>query len=123
MKASELRIGNWVYSNSDYPRKAIQIKASDFPFVGAQHMTNPPRPVAEPIPLDEEWLIKFGCKKLGPSWWETPNGVQFNFSDGNKCGLITFGSRHVNFWHVHTLQNIISLTGEELELKPSSPTS
>lgn len=49
MKANELRIGNWVYSTSH--KQNVRIKLLDID----REILN-----TEPIPLTEEWLLKFG---------------------------------------------------------------
>jgi len=89
----------------------------------------------KPIPITEEWLLKFGFKKNEPeisdgffNWWNknkdvsvdveyvlTDNGVEnlfyFVISDGN--GFRPY--KHIIY--VHSLQNLyFALTGKELEL-------
>lgn len=137
MKASELRIGNF-FNKIDRSKEVhlpinIPLKVITLGFEGADclHYEQNPALVSvwdnvsyrdmSPIPLTEEWLRKMWCKKLGNNHWTTLNGIQFNFNAENHCGLITFGSRHVHFYYVHTFQNIISLTGQELTLKSEPP--
>jgi hypothetical protein len=116
IKPNELRIGNWV-NRLGKPtvisaiQEAENIGYVSTPISGAITINQ-----IEPIPLSEEWLLKFGCKKVGYHW-ETSNGISFNFDSGNKCTLILFGARHVHFYYVHTFQNIMALTGEELQIK------
>ena len=63
MKASEVRLGNWVMGNKPY-----QINMSQF--VTMQYNENIGLPeYFEPIEITEEWLIKFGFKyKHEPSY-------------------------------------------------------
>lgn len=81
----------------------------------------------KPIPLTEEWLVKFGFentyseltykeydfKKFGVEINSDIMTVSYNY--GNDVEWVNF--THIK--HVHTLQNLYhALTGEELELKP-----
>lgn len=84
----------------------------------------------EPIPLTEEWLLKFGFEKnelsrdycfgewkipktwgqpLYMGWYDSPN------PEGEK-GYIIDGVENYPIQYVHQLQNLIfALTGEELQ--------
>lgn len=117
----ELRIGNWV--KRDLQPDGFQIDKYSFAlFHNHQY---------DPIPLTEEWLVKFGFEKNG-DW------VQLNFSprmgiryyNGNsaECDIIqddnyiAFKSGHIK--HVHQLQNLyFALTQKELEITNSSKSS
>jgi hypothetical protein len=92
----ELRIGNWVFSKTD--KTKIQMKS----FFGLCNIESNPD-LFEPIPLTEEWLMKFGFDEKEPvlisSWKFSP----FCETIITKCE------------HVHQLQNLyFALTGEEL---------
>jgi hypothetical protein len=69
-----------------------------------------------PIPLTEEWLVRFGFEKSSNGYFKFPleiRGLNLVFF-GNK-----FSKRGLNLTiqHVHQLQNLyFALTGEELEL-------
>lgn len=114
MKAREVRLGNLVMDGKDIEQvnarmidMLVKIEA-DF----------------EPIPLTEEWLLKFGfsCEaKMGG------DGVEFRVY---HFDVLTFNTNH-GWWYkvlrindtpleyVHQLQNFyFALTGEELTLKP-----
>jgi hypothetical protein len=71
----------------------------------------------KPIPLTEEWLLKFGFLKNLTSWtnWEKPNNTkEVRLIIQGK--YLFYNGRIIE--HVHQLQNLYySLTGEELELK------
>jgi len=54
MKANELRIGNWIEHNQ-YPNDTVIIRIED-----GKHIDEAIRLNANPLPLTEEWLIKFG---------------------------------------------------------------
>jgi len=83
-----------------------------------------------PIPLTEEWLLRFGAIKLnnadesinGEIYWRL-NGITFweNYHKhyipvGEKFDD-DLGSIVIEFDKVHELQNIFALTGEELITK------
>jgi len=77
---------------------------------------------ADPIPLTEEWLIKFGFEKTSDNmYWVQPDN--FMYFELNNFGIIAtfpdsvadFGKRVNN---VHSLQNLyFALTGEELTIR------
>jgi hypothetical protein len=81
----------------------------------------------KPIPLTEDWLIKFGFIKHDMGWfwisWGT-NGteiIQWNIS--YKQYVFSLGkARFKTLEHVHQLQNLyFALTGKELILNPPTP--
>lgn len=121
MKANELRIGNWINDNGynsiigviDSHYHAIQISGS-------------PRMIAletiEPIPITEEWLVKFGFVRLGnqETWFGRALWTKGTFAVMHGYGT-TNGQRTrydmIEFDYVHQLQNLyFALTGEELTI-------
>lgn len=120
MKASELRIGNWVDGNASGEYFKITAKQIlDF-------YDDPLDDYYQPVPLTEEWFVKFGAEF--PDFF--PNrisGYLFGFFIQYINGVweIEIGkdadpdSNHwVKLPYVHTAQNLIfALTGEELTLK------
>jgi hypothetical protein len=113
IKANELRIGNLVYDNlGDILKiKAISLES------GLSHI--------EPIPLTEEWLLKFGFERHHSDYSngviyikDVPNNNEF------KWGVYPFelGSGFIinkskNLKYVHQLQSLyFTLTGEELTI-------
>jgi len=124
MKANELRIGNLF--KEQYSGQLIKVIALsgvvitfDGNFKGKWQ--------AEPIPLTQEWLLKFGLKhdlyddrftfEMGSTDYVVEKqddwyfiGVKYNTSKGNS---IVYFSWHI--YHVHQLQNLyFALTLEEL---------
>lgn len=112
MKSSEVRIGNY-YLEFGVELKQVEFLRKDTVIIDFN-----------PIPLTEEWLLKFGfellCRKStngfkntifsmrNPSWslMELDKGYGVNFWQGN------------NLLYVHQLQNLyFALTGEELTIK------
>jgi hypothetical protein len=113
MKASELRIGNYLQWNNFTEARIMNCK--DF-FIVYDSLENSDGCI-EPIPLTEEWLFKFGFKKnqrdirfkrLGSIVLKsTEKGFKFNYRES-----ITY----IHF--VHQLQNLyFALNGVELTLK------
>ena len=119
MKSNELRIGNWV----EQPNDGVTRVTAIFNDLQIKTETGYIDKYCRPIPLTEEWLLKFGFEKLT----EKGNGFKStSYTYTGKVALIVHfdGDRlSVNFWqgtekkYVHQLQNLyFALTGEELEL-------
>ncbi len=71
----------------------------------------------EPIPLEEEWLTRFGFEKTSHGFYRYPIEVRTNGPVvtmlGHKSSLRNIG---LNPKYVHQLQNLyFALTGEELK--------
>lgn len=123
MKASDLRIGNYVneWLNNDSPndkkiQKVITVEYSDI-FICSDDSNR-----YSPIPLTEDWLEKFGlvCDKDADEFeeWYNPD-VESWFILKDKVGgyYYPYGSS-IEIDFVHQLQNLyFALTGEELTLK------
>ncbi len=108
MKATELRIGNWVLSPTE---GEIQIENGWQIDEGEE---------VEPIPLTEEWLVKFGFEKEDRyfdikinNFWLTYDYREAEYSiSENK---LNYSDIWIELNHVHSLQNLyFALTGEEL---------
>ena len=141
MQATELRIGNYVFDCEGYVDKVTAIitpqidnEKNCYPwlrgttaimldnFVGAHNVD-----AIRPIPLSEEWLLKFGwiwndeCN----SYEKYPNGdARMNLSYrsiNNSYTMFNYVLKATiseKIWYVHQLQNLyFALTGEELTLK------
>lgn len=141
--STELRIGNFVKTTNDiYTISGIDEDSEDAilsNFLGAKIKPTQLHDI-KPIPLTEDWLLKFGFK-----WYDAKTGKRFVkkwFDDGDEfwleielsgklnrtfCWLnwdIGGGRNFVHIPHksipenVHDLQNLFfALTGQELELK------
>ena len=126
MKATELRIGNYHYytceDSLDERKKwgeVCQIDSQDLVWLES----NQDDEDFKPIPLTEEWLLKFGFEKLT----DKKNGFKSNSYTYTKGILFIVHLNDkllsVNFWqgnekkYVHELQNLFFvLTGEELTI-------
>lgn len=131
MKTSELRLGNLVQYGGT-TAKVCQIEKSFFycETDGNDFFTRDGEPGAKPIPLNEEWLLKFGFEKIKDfdvytNVWEFKG---FMVSLGDYINIhVDWADDGVDNYHsivgyeelnVHTLQNLyFALTGEELTFK------
>ena len=112
MKASELRIGNLV--KYKHLSESSSISAIDISQISDDNSN------VEPIPITEEWCIKFGFQKdLENTIYKNINKHCFLCYDNNIVLLL----EEENNWcitkikYVHQLQNLyLALTGEELIL-------
>lgn len=126
IQASELRIGNFIGMNLEqYPNnfftaleigetmkvyeglitlKGATIKRVETSFMYVDDF--------EPIPITEDWLIKFGFKKIGGELWDC-NHVRGLFANNEFTPLAYL--RQIKY--VHDLMNLyFALTGTELTL-------
>ena len=106
MRVEELRIGNY-YSNGflEYVVDFNVFYDNDL------HKTT-----LHPIPLTEEWLLKFGFEKL--EGWDDTFFFQLNNVQITDYNVSGYDYDSFNIRHVHQLQNLyFALTGEELKLK------
>ena len=111
MKANELRIGNW-YDHNGIPKQATPNTIEE--------VWESERSWCKPIPLTEEWLLKFGFEKEKENYsWYFKGKVIINVFNDVAYKLNTGGcTRYEPFKHVHQLQNLyFALTGEELTIK------
>jgi hypothetical protein len=119
MKANELRIGNKFYlpngkvGTISYHEIRLMIVALD-------------KPNYQPIPLTEEWLVKFGFVVEGDDLCLDAGRLIFMwYNDDEFVHLINFLNLQVkrtdtilSIQYVHQLQNLyFALTGEELTFK------
>jgi hypothetical protein len=116
MKNTELRIGNWVYCN-DCSDVAMEKQVD---LISEKRSYAHDWLVSSPIPLTEEWLVKFGfTEELDDSFriYSSFNlsiellRIEFEY-------LVYFESTRINeIKYVHQIQNLyFALTGEELEI-------
>jgi len=115
MKANELRLGNYLDSAGELT-KVVEIQEDVF-YTQCDEKINYKSKWAElkPIPLTEEWLIKFGFVKDKTEitlYYKEDFEIQLPmYFKWNESHLKTIK-------HVHSLQNLyFALTGEELKIK------
>ena len=116
MKATELRIGNYItteYMNKSI-FKVISIHSDRIYFesVRENFKSDTIQNYIKPIQLTEEWLFKFGFDKAVNGWWSSDE--IFSYRDG----YFGFGvDRYTKIQYVHELQNLyFALTGEDLTI-------
>jgi hypothetical protein len=120
MNAKDLRIGNW-YMFADNEgicyRTIKEIKHNDFGFFSDFDGVN--FGICKPIPLTEEWLLKFGFSEMLYGWWSNKifltkdenGGIWFYYNGTTQTEAFELKS-------VQQLQNLyFALTGEELTIK------
>ncbi len=119
MTANELRIGNLILVDGEITEITGVKKSTVFFSDGFQMFI---AGGLEPIPLTEEWLIKFGLNKTvdhpARKLYENDDICPLWFSD--KKGINDFYASRVRICeckYVHQLQNLyFALTGEELTI-------
>jgi hypothetical protein len=124
LKSRELRIGNLVWSNDGhYERLEDVVKGIELTRLMTKYGKTTYIPIEniEPIPLTEEWLLKFGFRKENNFFFIDDYCIEQYLDTGIwKFSLYTFEDT----WHfidksiqyVHSLQNLIfCLTGRELQ--------
>lgn len=127
MEANELRIGNWVEVDFGASGKDIQqmdIATFEYCFNGGEG-------ICKPIPLTEEWLLRFGfeLEKTGTMSVEWPIKAiiketywgqvhpNVNIKQVGECFFIRLDVVNNQIHYVHQLQNLyLALTGNELTL-------
>ena len=115
MKAAELRIGNWV--EETYSGESGKVDMVVLSII--ERMSNHSY---KPIPLTEEWLVRFGF--VSDPYHDTYQKGFLILNCDKTRGKLELWPDNITgkvlyIKHVHTLQNLYhALTGEELELKP-----
>jgi len=115
MKANDLRIGNLVNASLKSGKGRI-INHTITGFNIANMADGFTSFNFEPIPLTEDWLIKFGFEKVfGQLRIQITNSNSATWSNG----ILDLGDYlEIKCKYVHTLQNLFhSLTGKELTIK------
>lgn len=123
MKAHELRIGNFVNLFKGISDDGAEYEVYELVSFDIYKLDESNCEDVEPIPLTEEWLLKFGFKRDGA---EYKNGLWKIAVDYPKKEIIRFGLfskkldwtrlNETSFSYVHQLQNLyFALCGEELK--------
>jgi hypothetical protein len=125
MKANQLRIGNYIQDFEDKPYyfqiESIENNNSDYWVTYRNGSVSCIVDALEPIPLTEEWLVKFGFISNPYADCYDFNGIKLE-CDKTKgrlelwCANIT--GKIIYLISVHQLQNLyFALTGEELTIQ------
>jgi len=119
LEAKELRIGNLVNWKTTNPSK-VEMIDGQCGVGGLEGVELCPISDWQPIPLTEEWLIKFGFNAVGDEYW-TNDYVKIPIEEkrlGGTMLLTPYTGYAKELKHVHQLQNLYhALTGEELTIK------
>jgi len=110
----KLQRGNLVYENRPEGKKIIQVETISKFLINGIGIS-----AIEPIPLTEEWLLRFGFEKeLDGFYRKNKSGIiEFCFYD-NGILATTQSVCLSHFKYVHQLQNLyFSLTNNELTIK------
>ena len=119
MEATELRIGNWVNFKFGNKESDVMICWNDLRNFEMNIKLDRFNDIYKPIPLTEEWLLKFGFKKTD----DTCDFVYWELDNLTFCDVLPDNLELINYElspckHVHQLQNLyFALTNKELELK------
>jgi hypothetical protein len=142
MEAKELRVGNYIYDDNNVVSNIKGIESSIYAKRGSEEYSLRiyiyPRDskddaryglglvLCRPIPLTEEWLLKFGFTRHHADYSNgvifiksVPNNTEFEWGIyPNELGSGVQIKNRVLLKHVHQLQNLyFALTGEELTVK------
>lgn len=133
MKSNELRIGNLVMASYDGVKYTKEVVTDIFKYgINSNYgEADYDEERIKPIPLTEEWLIKFGFEKKDANIglkeeFKKPNNYHYSLKSFGEyypnMKQIEVLGEHPGFYikceHVHQLQNLYyALTGEELEIK------
>lgn len=134
MNANEFRIGNWVYQNGELTEIVSIDRGSKTLYrindILINKVTllskNTNKIVFEPVPITEEWLLKFGFERIGDTTYfektYSIEGYDYGFTiNFNINGCNQNESEYsvgIDMLYVHQLQNrYFSFTGEELVKK------
>ena len=116
MKAQDLRIGNYVEHHKEVVR--IVGITEENPYIDTITIDYLDWDEIEPIPLTEEWLLKFGFVKLGKLDFFYISEQEMNFKVSCDLKMIAWYNLQlhgVEIKHVHQLQNLyFALTNTEL---------
>jgi hypothetical protein len=112
MKATELRIGNYIFDICKRHNRVI----TKIDFMKLDYKIE--AGATQPILLTEEWLLKFGFdKKEGKFGFEYHLNNFSLYTSENKVVCFVFDDFLVKINSVHQLQNLyFALTGLELEI-------
>ena len=121
IQINELRIGNYIEEGKV---EKIDNSIDEIYYSGDRCYLSSYCNNINPIPLTEEWLLKFGFENVHTDWFykdiEKTNSYQFCFNICLSNGKITLDSGFdensiIKLKYVHQLQNLyFALTGSEL---------
>jgi len=126
IKSNELRIGNLVFEGFDVYEVTSITRSGQLRLFSAKKNHSSGTSKIKPIPLTEEWLVRFGFSEydqMGDNYFfafEKDDNFEFNLCLNFNDLQVSFYSlnweRAFKIKSVHSLQNLyFALTGEELK--------
>jgi hypothetical protein len=119
MNVQELRIGNLIHYSGSY----LTEDNNEFNESLAAYLllVRDEWDFVKPIPLTEEWLLKFGFEQASDYWTEPGNGC-FELGKQKEGWVYCVNTREYDvsepIQYVHQLQNLFyAVTGRELTIK------
>lgn len=120
MKGTDLRIGNLIEIDNQIVTVGGVIVGSVLVLTNKESAIFDCIPITnvKPIPLTEEWLLKFGYEKY---YYYYDNKADFRIRKSKNHYIAYFSFNDINYTlcelkHIHHLQNLYhSLTGKELK--------
>lgn len=117
MKTNELRVGNLIYSRNGVVKTVDVINDSTQKIEFDDSDDDYRISDCEPIPLTEEWLLKFGLGKF-PNRKDLFNCFGYTILLTQETPMFYIGVAMIEIKSVHQFQNLyFALTGEELTIK------
>jgi hypothetical protein len=125
MKATDLRIGNLFYyrvvDQLDERKEWFEVSEIDYDDLRVIGIKDEMNQDYQPIPLTEEWLLKFGFE-TSKRLWDSFSRSYYYLSKKDKLCFNLHESKNIFYMyeykhikHVHQLQNLyFALTGTEL---------
>jgi hypothetical protein len=132
IQPNELRIGNKIKGNVVYKGEAKTFERFNDGFSvvffsdGSIHGIGEFLKDCEPIPLTEDWLLKFGFENITKDWYTDKcyrmtaekTGTTFDYWLTEQAIYRNEETLLTCAYYVHHLQNLIyALTGKDLEMK------
>ena len=121
MEAKDLRIGSWVRIDSLTDGSTTEVEAYVFHI---DEMIWTTKYKYSPIPLTEEWLVKFGFEEDSCNYYKIIENQEAVLYIDKLDMTFAYGYPYecsggdLKLKHVHQLQNLYhALTGEELTIK------
>jgi len=111
MKATDLRIGNYVKSGDSNIFQITEIKKDRVSGINNDCIFGRLHQHLEPIPLTKQWLIDLGFKKINRSFLlelgEVIYHFDFHFNELLFPIGLSHGKRFISCRFVHKLQNLV----------------
>ena len=112
LKSTDVRIGNTVYTKLGGGKwRPCALDYKDISFIDIKGQV-----VYKPIPLTEDWLIKFGLEKMKESEYTINTYNLLGFKLWINKGKFLFNDS-IEIKYVHRLQNLAYDLGKELTTK------